>query len=738
MGLLSLVYSALWLSITFTVSILHLAEHLVLGQKSVIVTTIGEFLVAIMAPFFSRRTLENVRDVFRLGGPSVVFGSRGDDRFLMPVFQRSDGVTVKLGQIVTRNEDGLMYAVRNIMTREDLTEVTLTLSPVEIKEASVELMNEKMVCGIENVQAVKGKSVSLLAARDGMEMVARNIVTCPEHVQKFLRRHQLAAVMKKETQKFLGEFSMSGSSSLGCVNWRLDPNILGLDRDNNYLMEYRIEKAVQQGCTMDLLMGKEWDVRSVSGTDGYRIILTLEVTVDFNQELIMRMHATLMTGKLDPNCYRTVCLRDTTNPHTLCNRRLSDITQDGGSRANTHGLTLAWDEFQTQSAENSPCRPPGVPLVTVSMDDMLTGSGSSGFPTTSTAFQSLEKLLSSIPQSQLVFNSPIKEVSREYTHLSTTTGTGPNTSTPADILDQSGDNSKTEMSQVHSRIDAQDITLHSSPSLQGHKTIEEDVTKNDYELDEEPSLGPNEDELTGKILMNEESTVQIETTPEVPSHYSTSPYEKVEDSNGVENLGFNLVKENDFVSEFVQVVFEKESGVSDISIGTSDAVKPSPNISMDDMPSPGRPQVSFLTSDPLLPTDDKHDPQRNSNTLLSSPPKNSNLARVQEYLQSLPSPARRDTIPETPNSKILNNLDTSNSTPGVPDDCNASQCSESQSVTSRQSDLSSLTGARRLGGGLFYGLAAVTAENQAPVCPFPEDWQFNTIPESIENDDDLD
>ena len=68
----------------------------------------------------------------------------------------------------------------------------------------------------------------------------------------------------------------------------------------------------------------------------------------------------------------------------------------------------------------------------------------------------------------------------------------------------------------------------------------------------------------------------------------------------VENLGINLVKENDFVSEFVQVVFEKESGVSDISIGTSDAVKPSPNISMDDMPSPGRPQVSFLTNDNLI------------------------------------------------------------------------------------------------------------------------------------------
>merc|ERR1719427_2063077 len=157
---------------------------------------------------------------------------------------------------------------------------------------------------------------------------------------------------------------------------------------------------------------------------------------------------------------------------------------------------------------------------------------------------------------------------------------------------------------------------------------------------------------------------------------------------------------------------------------------------MDDMPSPGRPIVSFLTSDPL--TENTSNQACNSNSLLCSPPKNSNLARVQEYLQSLPSPGRRDSLPETPNSKNVDNLDTSTSTPGVTDDCNESHCSESQSVASRQSELSSLTGAKRMGGGLFYGMTPASNEKQAPECPFPEDWQFNTIPDSIENDDELD
>merc|ERR1712192_116917 len=67
-------------------------------------------------------------------------------------------------------------------------------------------------------------------------------------------------------------------------------------------------------------------------------------------------------------------------------------------------------------------------------------------------------------------------------------------------------------------------------------------------------------------------------------------------------------------------------------------------------------------------------------------------------------------------------------------DVAVSQASGSRtSRTSRQSDLGSLTG--RFGAGAFYGASVLAT---APTCPFPEEWQFNTIPESIENDDDID
>ena len=37
--------------------------------------------------------------------------------------------------------------------------------------------------------------------------------------QNLIRKHQLAVAMRIEVQKFLGGFSMSGRSSLGCVDW---------------------------------------------------------------------------------------------------------------------------------------------------------------------------------------------------------------------------------------------------------------------------------------------------------------------------------------------------------------------------------------------------------------------------------------------------------------------------------------------------------------------------------------
>merc|ERR1712096_24444 len=191
-------------------------------------------------------------------------------------------------------------------------------------------------------------------------------------------------------------------------------------------------------------------------------------------------------------------------------------------------------------------------------DDMFTGT-LPGFPTTSTAFASLERLLSSIPQSQLVFDSPIKEVSGEYSHLSTTSGTGfgPNTSTPADDLDE---NSKVgDHSRTHSRADAPDLTPQSSPSLQGHKTVEENVTKRCHPESNDEEFG----ESTGQTNVADEDVSRQDNsaTPVPLEQMRESPDGLSEDEL---KFGQVLSKSNN----------ENEASNDSIEALASDAVKP--------------------------------------------------------------------------------------------------------------------------------------------------------------------
>jgi hypothetical protein len=76
-------------------------------------------------------------------------------------------------------------------------------------------------------------------------------------------------------------------------------------------------------------------------------------------------------------------------------------------------------------------------------------------------------------------------------------------------------------------------------------------------------------------------------------------------------------------------------------------------------------------------------------------------------------------------------------------DCCAASDDGNVSVSSRvsrMSDLSNLTG--RFSQGAFYGSmmggGVGTAAAAGPVCPFPDEWQYNTIPEVIENDEEVD
>ena len=73
------------------------------------------------------------------------------------------------------------------------------------------------------------------------------------------------------------------------------------------------------------------------------------------------------------------------------------------------------------------------------------------------------------------------------------------------------------------------------------------------------------------------------------------------------------------------------------------------------------------------------------------------------------------------------------------DEANVSVCSSRShaSRASRVSELGSLTGRIGHGVGAVSSIYGIGISGQL-VTPFPEDWQYNTIPEVIENDDEID
>jgi len=110
--------------------------------------------------------------------------------------------------------------------------------------------------------------------------------------------------------------------------------------------------------------------------------------------------------------------------------------------------------------------------------------------------------------------------------------------------------------------------------------------------------------------------------------------------------------------------------------------------------------------------------------------------KVAAYLQSLPSPGAggegEEVVPlERRVRKEVGGVEDVERVEEVVAVEQSTSEASSRSRASRQSDLGSLTG--RMGAGTFYSSLPT-----ATSCPFPEEWQFNTIPEVIENDEDID
>ena len=291
------------------------------------------------------------------------------------------------------------------------------------------------------------------------------------------------------------------------------------------------------------------------------------------------------------------------------------------------------------------------------------------------------------------------------------TTTGPNTSTPADDLDEK------ESQQLTT------ITPHSSPSLHEHK--QDTKMEDDDGVDEElEGLHLKENKLVDRVTFavdyygeDKNNVLEEDCSPQM-----NNPVEEEYEKENLEDLSKEYPDERNDVGDNMIDGFD----------GDSD--KPSPNISADleDLCSPAKPEAKFgrLNKNILKNIQNIQSPNVSStkSSTSSSPPKHSSFKRVQEYIQSLPSP--RHFTKKDPPSLSDEVTSPNKSSLSITEDDTSSMCSGSR--LSRQSNLSSLTGAR-ISRGIFYGTSSMTS----PTCPFPEEWQ-QTIPESIENNEDID
>ena len=205
------------------------------------------------------------RRLFGIFRAEVRTGSAGDEVFNLPIVVRRDGAEFKVGQVVRRGRTRLVYLVREILQRGDLTGIDIVLSPVELRGDTATLMEEIVLASLQELVPLKQRLVSLEVARDGMRKVSGNIGRYPEHILRTLRKYQVASLIRDSVQKFLAGFSLARSVSLGSFDWRFDPGILGLERETDYSLEYKVEQYVELASQLDLILGRQWDVRRVCG-----------------------------------------------------------------------------------------------------------------------------------------------------------------------------------------------------------------------------------------------------------------------------------------------------------------------------------------------------------------------------------------------------------------------------------------------------------------------------------------
>ncbi len=282
------------------------------------------------------------------------------------IVRSSDGASFGPGTMVCF--DQRIYVIKHVFISNDLlkTDVMVVDAARSVRDSNP--YNEVTMLALDEITAIKTTD-----APEDIQDLAKSIATesqlelFPEisqyssHVKKSVRKFMLISKLRKSIRFFLCGLEMVSSFNIGLMDWDLDPQILNISAKKPKVI-YRIEDDIEDN-QLDRLLGPEWDLVDLSLTmDAYRLVLTLEIEINFNGEICVTVHAVTFQERPDLTAYRSQYLAgkhceadENSSIVATVDLNQSEVTENPLDQSKDI-KSLVWDSLQDMPRASTPCR----------------------------------------------------------------------------------------------------------------------------------------------------------------------------------------------------------------------------------------------------------------------------------------------------------------------------------------------------------------------------------------------
>ncbi|XP_059087804.1 uncharacterized protein LOC131884152 [Tigriopus californicus] len=266
----------------------------------------------------------------------VIRGETLRSRFPIPVLLTKWGLTLKVGQIIWFEKES-RAAIQEISVSRDLEIVVLDLIVVDANGRKNR--GDHLTLNIQELDRslhhANERPTFLRSVLNDAQGILLQIGAYPESIRRFLRKHQLTALIRKNVQIALQGFASMHDFSLGPTDFAHDPHIFGLEASTLFSCDHHIEEYASHSSLMDILLKPNWDWRPVASNAGFRIVLTFRMWIDCEGLIRMFVHVEQCHGEPDARWD----MMDPLTPRQIylaLNRSLTHSIQPSSSPSNPH------------------------------------------------------------------------------------------------------------------------------------------------------------------------------------------------------------------------------------------------------------------------------------------------------------------------------------------------------------------------------------------------------------------